>query len=246
MRQLPYILIFITCFTQQAISALPSVEVTNFTADYLSPEGSAKADVFIYEGADYGTNAQFSLYQQAGDFVLVSDREEFRVGPVPAQIYNWKSVSLERVDFKSTAKTISLKSERIEYVSDKGEQGYVSGIDIQCENPLKNDIVETVLDLCINKKMKFYIPFLGGVDFNNLNIWTNNNKFNFSVKNKVWLKGYGEVFYSQTEGLIKLRLDKVRAGILNVTGRVFSELEKIENDYVKVNRPWVEITLPAI
>ncbi|MCO4753728.1 MAG: hypothetical protein KC478_04565 [Bacteriovoracaceae bacterium] len=246
MRKLPYILVLMICFAQQANAALPSIEVSNFRADYLSPEGSAQADVFVYEGDDYGADAQFNLYQQAGDFVLVSEREEFRVGPVPEQIYNWKSVSLKRVDLVSTPNSVSLKSERIEYVSDKGEAGYVSGVEIQCENPSKNDIVETVLDLCINKKMDFYLPFIGGVGFNNINIWTNNNKFDFSLKNKIWIKGYGEVFYYPSEGLIKLRLDKARAGILNVTGRVFSELEKLENNYLKVNRPWVEITLPAI
>jgi PhoPQ-activated pathogenicity-related protein len=98
--------------------------------------------------------------------------------------------------------------------------------------------------MCINQKITFYLPFLKGLSINNLNIWGTNNKLNFSFKNTVWIKGYGALFYDQANNLIKVRIDKAKTGFINVTGKVFAELKAQENDFITVNRPWVEIQLP--
>ena len=42
---------------------------------------------------------------------------------------------------------------------------------------------------------------------------------------------------------IRIRLDKVKYKFIPITGRVFGELKKLENDKISVNRPWIEIQL---
>jgi hypothetical protein len=45
-------------------------------------------------------------------------------------------------------------------------------------------------------------------------------------------------------GELELRIDKVKAGFLTVTGKVFDELEKINDPNIRVSRPFVTITFP--
>lgn len=224
-----------------AFAQVPQIEIENFQANYVQPNGSGSANTFVYEGLDYGNSFEVDL--QAGELVLSTEQDEFRLSSLPSQVSDWKSLNIEKVDLKSNSNFIELRSERIEYTDIEDKEGYISKISIDCENQSKG-ILESVLDMCLNQKMTFYVPFIGGVSLNNINIWTDKNKLNFSLKNGVWIKGYGTIFYEEANKLIRVRIDKAKAGFLNVTGRVFSELKGLENDYVKVNRPWVEISLP--
>lgn len=62
------------------------------------------------------------------------------------------------------------------------------------------------------------------------------------------LKANGHIKFragnSPTSGELEVRIDKVKAGFLNVTGKVFDELEKINDPNIRVARPFVTITFP--
>lgn len=225
-----------------AIAQVPSINVENFKANYTQPTGSGSADNFVYEGQSYGN--EFNLEIQAGELVLRSDTgEEFNLNSIPAQVSEWKKLMVEKVDLQTSMEKIFLRSQRIEYTDGEDKEGYISSIKVDCET-LQKGIMESALDMCLNNKMTFYVPFVGGLSLNNINIWTDNNKLNFSIKNGVWIKGYGAIFYEEANKKIRIRIDKAKTGFLNVTGKVFSELKALENDFVSVNRPWVEISLP--
>lgn len=53
----------------------------------------------------------------------------------------------------------------------------------------------------------------------------------------------GMVYYENDQNRIRLRLDKAKAGFLNVLSKVFEQLEKNQSDKLIVQRPWVTIIL---
>jgi hypothetical protein len=53
----------------------------------------------------------------------------------------------------------------------------------------------------------------------------------------------GKVYYEQEHSRIRLRIDRARAGLLNVTGMLFDELDKLNSEKVIVSRPWVTVHL---
>lgn len=234
-------LMLLVTFSMGAFAQIPTINVENFKANYVQPRGEASADTFIFEGEDYGKS--FELDIQAGGLILTTEYEQFRLDGLPAQVSEWKNLTVNKIDLKTNENSIFLRSDRIEYKDSKDKEGYVSSIKVDCETTSKS-VIDSALDMCLNNKMTFYVPFIGGVSLNNINIWTNNNKLNFSLKNGVWIKGNGAVFYEEAKKLIRVRIDKAKTGFINVTGRVFGELKALENDFIKVNRPWVEISLP--
>lgn len=55
------------------------------------------------------------------------------------------------------------------------------------------------------------------------------------------VKFEGLVSYSKVEGKTSIRLDKAKALFLDVRGKIFDELEKIQSDTLVVERPWIHI-----
>lgn len=79
---------------------------------------------------------------------------------------------------------------------------------------------------------------------NNINVWANSNTLEFSLKNKVWIKGNGAIFFDKDTQQVRIRVDKAKTGFLNITGKFFREIKAMENDFLKVERPWITIDLP--
>lgn len=86
----------------------------------------------------------------------------------------------------------------------------------------------------------------------NLEFKINRGSFNLSVRAhldiRLNLKAGGKIKFqagtTPTSGELELRIDKVKAGFLTVTGKVFDELEKINDPNIRVARPFVYISFP--
>jgi hypothetical protein len=217
--------LFITLLSLSSFAQIPSATINNLKASYITPSGTAKADNFLYNGKDYGK--ELSLELQAGELVLNTDSDEFRLNKLPSFITEAKSLNIEEISLNSNGETIELISKRIDFTDQEDNEKYLTGLNVKCETTQSNFVSE-VLDLCLNQKLTFYLPFVKGLNINNINIWGNNNKLNFSFKNGVWIKGYGALFYDELNSKIKIRIDKAKAGFLNVTTRVFNELKAQE------------------
>lgn len=244
-------------FTAQG--AMPKVDIQNFSANYTSPRGDAQASNFSFEVNgdvfDFGKNPQFDFYQQGGEFVLRSENagghQELRLDTLPQAVYDWRELSVEDIDFNSNSSSLNLNSKRIDYVTNDGQNGYISSIELVCESAKAHskenngdETIDSILDLCLNQKMSFYLPFIGGVSVNNINVWANSNTLEFSLKNKVWIKGNGAIFFDKDTQQVRIRVDKAKTGFLNITGKFFREIKAMENDFLKVERPWITIDLP--
>lgn len=80
-----------------------------------------------------------------------------------------------------------------------------------------------------------------------INLKINRQSFEASLKTKVVInttvKMSGAVFYEQDKSQIRLRLDKAKAGFLNVHSQIFEQLEKAQSEKLIVQKPWVTIIL---
>lgn len=80
----------------------------------------------------------------------------------------------------------------------------------------------------------------------NFDLLVRNKSFDLKVKADLdvsaTVKAEGSFDYNPQR--IRIRIDKVKASFLNITNKVFNELEKIQSQNVVVSRPYVTITLP--
>ncbi|MCR9203065.1 MAG: hypothetical protein NXH75_00700 [Halobacteriovoraceae bacterium] len=73
-----------------------------------------------------------------------------------------------------------------------------------------------------------------------------NKNFNLRVKARLdisaTIKANGSFEYGQDR--VRIRIDKVKASFLTITGKVFDELEKLQDQNIVVSRPYVTISFP--
>lgn len=81
----------------------------------------------------------------------------------------------------------------------------------------------------------------------NLKLDVANKKFKGEVSIKASIsatvKFEGLISYSTEDKKIAIRLDKAKALFLDVRGKIFDELEKVQSESLEVRRPWIYITL---
>lgn len=83
--------------------------------------------------------------------------------------------------------------------------------------------------------------------FENIELDIQGDNFQGQIKTKagitatVKLSGY--IRYEASTQQVRIRIDRARAGILNVMGILFDELTKLQSESMVVQRPWVTINL---
>ncbi len=228
------------CFNLNA--DVPSINVTEFKLNYSNPTGTATAKMFKVNETDYSVNPQFKVELKTPDLILKTPTKQFTLSNLPKNILEWKKIDLEKIDLESNAQLIALHLKNLSYTSGDDKKGAITSLKLRCEGS-KKDMLTSSLDLCLNQKLYLSLPSIDGSKLGNIVLAVEKNKLVFSLKSGVTIKGTGAIFYNNAK-LIRIRVDKAKAGALNVIKRVFKEFKKLESDMIKVNRPWVEIALP--
>jgi len=83
--------------------------------------------------------------------------------------------------------------------------------------------------------------------FENIELDIRNNDFTAAVTTRVVINATvrmnGKTFYDKEQEQVRIRIDRARAGFLNVTNMIFDELDKLSSDRVQVSRPWIVINI---
>ena len=81
----------------------------------------------------------------------------------------------------------------------------------------------------------------GDLSIKSLDLKINNGKYDLSAEVKAQISGKaksnGNMSYDPETGIMTIKILEVKFGILSVTGKVFDELKKNENDRMKVKQP---------
>lgn len=241
------ILTLALCIVSTSVLAqIPLVDIDGFTGRYKSELGQASAKVFKYVDQDFGANAQFTMFKQAGVFFLKTPNEEIQLDALPESINELKEISFSGISVKTAETKVDVRLGKLEgKTADKAMA--VSDLKLSCSGVESSaELKEYVLDTCFNKLGNVSLANLSadGTSVKNLKFLTNRGKLSFSAKVKgVTAKGSGTTEYRASENKIVIRIDKVKAGFLKVTKKFFKSLSKLESEKVIVKRPFIEILL---
>lgn len=227
--------------------------ISDFTGEYTEPSGTANADIFKYGHLDYA-DVDFSVEKQAGSLYLEAFGESHEFENIPQMIedldyLNWNDISLD-----STASEISLNIDSLSghaLIENVKKAMNLKSLAAHCKNKESNEertYVEELLDSCLNKYGKVTLGSFTMINdgketvLSKGSITANNNSLSLKVKLKAGtVKGSGNVYYENDR--IRIKVSKVKFGIFNITKKVFKELEKMDNEKIIVNKPWIEILL---
>lgn len=238
------------CGSQLTMAApFPLASVTDFTGEYNTPSGSASASTFVYADYDFGENPEFSVEKQAGALFLKAADEEFQIDNLPSMFEDLNVASWSGVSLTSDGEKVGFVLKKLQGDAEASKL-YLSNFKVNCDNSGSDgELMEQLLDSCLNNKGKVRIGLLKSTDkeknkttsISSLYLSVDGDKLYFSMKQGVTVKGYGRVFYEGDK--IRIKVNKVKAGFLNVTNKFWGEIKKAESESIILNRPWIEILL---
>lgn len=83
--------------------------------------------------------------------------------------------------------------------------------------------------------------------YENVELSINGDNFEGQVTTKVVInatvKMNGKVYYEADQERVRVRIDRARAGFLNVLNMLFDELKAIESEKIRVEKPWITFDL---
>jgi hypothetical protein len=239
------ILFMILCLTSTAFAQVPTISVSEFNLKYNDPSGSASVSYLIVPGYSFESSTTFTVEQQAGSFVLETNNESLTIEDVPKQIIDLKKLIVENLNLETNNSKIFLS------VNQMSGNNYNASLDIKsllvdCKyEHLSPNIKDEVLNSCVNNNGRIKIDKFtnNGKDVvSNADFKFNKNGLNFKIKAAGFnVKGSGKAYY--TPGLLRIKVEKAKVGILNVKNKVFKELENIQSQSIRVSNPWIEIDL---
>lgn len=260
------LLCVLVVFADLALAApvVTNVTVKDFNFTYTNPNGTGTAASFERSQLiDQKITVQ--VQKVATDFVLNvsgAENQEFVLENAPSFMTEADTMKVSgfNLDFSQQLK-MSLASANFKSYSDSLS---LSGVTLDCaRNTVQGEIMDQIISGCF-KNMSFkstqfssqnYAEALMsalvdkavqgsiGVSALDFKITNGNYSLNANVKAEVSgkVRSSGNMSYDQNTGLITLKISEVKFSILNVTGKVFDELKKMESDNLKVNRPYVYI-----
>lgn len=238
------------------------VSVKDFNFTYKNPEGTGTAVSF---GRSQLMDQKISVHVQkvATDFILnVSGAEnlEFVLENAPAFMTEADTMKVNgfNLDFSRQLKMSLLSASFTSYADSLN----LRGVTLDCaRNAGLPEVMDEIISGCF-KSMSFKsteftsqnsaevlmsaftdVAPQGAVGITGLDLKVNSGNYALAanikgdVSGKV--KSSGTMSYNENTGVVTLKITEVKFSILNVTGKVFEELKKMENEDIKVNRPYV-------
>jgi hypothetical protein len=237
-------------FSSQVFAADLKVEVQQFNFKYSAPHGEGEALVFSHnlKGAT-STRVTVEKIEDAFKISLSgSTQDELEFKNAPAFIKDAESMEIENFNLLlSDRATLSVATATFE---DKKDAMGLSGFSLDCNREVKEDLgnMDQLILGCITKMVtKGAKVTKGSMTVKSLDFKSVAGKYNLSAEVKAAISGKvkssGELSYDATKGILTVKINEVKLGILGITGQVFKELKKSESEKLKVNNPYVYITV---
>lgn len=241
-----------------------NVNVKDFNFSYNNPHGSGTAASFGYSSL-IDQKLSVSMQKVATDFVLNvsgAENQEFVLENAPNFMIEADTMKVNgfNLDFSQQLK-MSLSSANFNSYSDSLS---LSGVSINCaRNSTMSEVMDEIISGCFKSMVFKSSQFSsqnsaevlmnalvdkaaqGAVGISALDLKITNGNYALSANVKADVSGKvkssGTMNYNASSGLVTLMIKEVKFSILNVTGKVFEELKKMENEKIKVNQPYVYI-----
>ena len=228
--------------------------ISDFSGSYLSPSGKATASNWKFNGLNYSDPVEIEVQEQAGSLYFSIDNDEFEFDQLPKELEELESIDWNAFNLNSNGQVFQINLGSLKgrsFSSSDGQSIDLKKLNVKCvhiSSTEERTVSEEFLDSCLNNSGNLSIDSVvagksgkmqsvSSIDFK-----INKNALNFSLKAKgIKLKGNGEIYFDGKS--IKVKINKAKAGIFSVKGKLFKELEKQESDKLIVNNPWIEFIL---
>lgn len=260
--------IFIALLVSTSALAAPNVTIKNFNFEYQDPRGQGTADSFEATGLQTGVTVD--VEKQGDDFHFKASGavdQEFVLRKAPDLLMKAKTISVS--DLNLTLKTSAALSVSAASFENEDSSLELQDLSLTCDRLLAHaDPLDQLLAGCAQnltlKSSRFVSrSFVGGlitavaqgltgaaastVGISNLNLKVVKGAYDLTADVKAQISGkaksYGTVAYDASKKLLTVKITEVKFSILNVTNQVFDELKKNESEKMKVNKPYVYLTL---
>ncbi|MBT7610385.1 MAG: hypothetical protein HN576_11560 [Bacteriovoracaceae bacterium] len=247
------ITIALICLSFNVFAAFPEALLEDFTGEYQDPNGSATV-LNVEFGDLVMEDLEFFVEKQGTSLMLEAFGEEIEIEDIPQMIDDLEVLNISNISVLSEAFQAQLTMNHLDasFVTADSTKSYdINTLQVNCNNRSSQDprtVLQEFLDSCLNEYGKIT---LAGVNLttdgketkiSGVNVIADGNDLKVSLKAKgMKVKGTGEVYYEGDR--IRLKITKVKAGIFNLTKKIFKELGKIQSDKIIVNRPWVTLLL---
>ncbi len=186
-----------------------------------APSFMTEAETMVVSGFNLEVADRLTLNLLSGRFTSVKDELKLdNLNLDCARDVNQKEVMDQFIN--GCIKKMTLKTATF---SQSGEEGLVSALKTAVENSLDDQ------------------SLLGNIGVSSLDLKTNAGKYDLSVEVKAQISGKvksnGNMSYDPASGKLTLKISEVKFGFLNITGKVFDELKKLQSETLKVSEPYV-------
>jgi hypothetical protein len=242
------------------------VKVSDFNFTYQDPYGEGSATSF--SRSFQGEAVQVKVEKSAKDFLLSTsgaENQEFTFRNAPSFMTDAETMSVKGFNLNfGSALSMSLQSGRFLSHEDSLK---LDGLSLSCSRDIthKDDMDQLIMG-CVNqmtlKSSRFSSEsvksgivdiltsaFRGAtgtkadVGVSSLELKTQKGKYNLEADVKAQISGKvksnGNMNYDPATGKMILKISEVKFGFINITGKVFDELEKNESEKLKVKKPYV-------
>lgn len=224
------------------------VAVENLNLDYAGGSGkatAAKAQFVLEDNAWSFTNAQFDVREEAGRLVIERQQDNFSYGIEAPFLEGVKKANARAfwLDYAPGRVITRFQSAVLEKDESKTNIGSTA---LTCRAAQRTT---DPIDACIFSGT-FTMASLKAqgeekaTEVSDVDVAIIKGKTNFTVKVSGigTLKGNGTTTHEPANSLIKIKVDKVKLGILDVTGQFFSQLADAQSENLKVERPYIYVT----
>lgn len=238
-------LLSLTLATLLFPTATPPVLVENMQLSYKVDRGEAQLAraQFVLDDKTWDfTNARFDVSATEGGLLIERPEDGFSY-PLKMNALADVTAADARgvwVDFAPGRVIGSVQSARLEKGGDTTTLGRAS---INCRASARS---VHPIDSCLNSG-RVQVSSVGGsadaraVDISELDLNIARGKTNFSVRvggiGKI--TGTGTTTHEAQVSTVKIKIDKVRLGILDITGQFFSQIKDLESESLRVQRPFI-------
>lgn len=253
-------------FSMNAFSERLEVDLQGFNFSYAEPYGSGNALHFSrnFEKASEGVEVEVTKeLTQLNVKVRGSEEHDFVIQNAPSLVQDAKSMSIDEMNLKYTDH-FSFDLYSGEFVSEKDTVS-LEGLEWFCQRGEAIEVMDELLLGCVQDMTLSVERFLSektsrfleealkktklGSDLKISQLKLNSRGGSYdlvaSVKAQVSgnAKSKGNLSYDPATGVLTVKINEVKFGILSVKGMVFDELKKNENEDMKVSEPFVYLKL---
>jgi hypothetical protein len=250
--------------SQLAMAQDVRVKVEDFSFHYTDPAGTGEATFFEHNQKSLeGVRVEVEKIGEAMNFkVSGSEEHVFKLEKAPDVVMKAKTMTVDDLDLRYED-NLSLSILEGEFIGD--DELKLKNFALNCNKDLTQSAADNQLVFGCLQKMSVksasfsqtaveegmvnaFTKALGAVagargnlSIQSLDFKITNGKYDLAADVKAQISGRarsnGNMSYDPTTGVMTIRISEVKFGILSVTGMVFDELKKNENDRMKVKQP---------